>query len=47
MKHNVNLCKKCGGELVFLDFSYEDDYSSGFYVCSKCQKKFEVNEVEG
>lgn len=38
---------KCKEELVFLDDSYEDDSSSGYYVCGYCHRTYSVQDVEG
>jgi transcription elongation factor Elf1 len=39
-------CPFCNGKLVFMDTSYDDDSSQGFYVCGDCHEEFSIEEVE-
>jgi len=43
----MSKCSKCGGQLVFMDDSYEDNYSSGWYICGECHCDFSIEQVEG
>ena len=40
-------CKECNSEVVFMDDSWEDDSSSGFYVCPECHEQYSIEEIEG
>lgn len=37
---------KCGGELFFMDDSYEENYSSGWYACGECHEQYSIEEIE-
>jgi len=39
-------CKECNNEVVFIDDSWEDDSSTGFYVCSNCHEQYSIEEIE-
>ena len=37
----------CKHNWIFIDDSWEDDSSSGYYICSECDEMASIEQVEG